>query len=565
MKEYKVKFLTGSKKGEEFRIETGQSLSMGRSNTNTVILTEHDVSKKHCILRYDNTSDEQDDIIMEVISSRITKLDGSNLSGGAVIRLQPGQQVALGAEVIFTVQECGSENASHGALDEEETTNALAVETRDVSPDEEVTDLSPDDEATSLEDFQIATTDKSKTETKISLKKEDMSIKTPKKELEKKVGSKFRESSLHEESTTFDSTGTYTLSANTRVASIEEIENIKKTYSQKQKRRTVLIVLPAIVFLIAMIVVYFSLRTESEADVTWPADLQDAKATTALRLGKNVGIVFPSTMEYSEEGNKIEVYSAFGKNRDIPFHIIAKSWDDPASLEIDRNEDFKKCLEMLQEKDNTITFDTNDGMFFVNTKLKDSAGVPLNYVSYTRRLDNDDVFGYLVFFRYQNEKYIALFEVPFSTQWKTNYYIRAQLAQMFRIADAITVSHWEGTSHYRRNTTVQDDLEEARMELQQKAPGNWSRIFFCLQSALVKAMNNNQSEELEQGKAMLVKLRQIQTEWYSAQKLSYLYALKNKEKRETIQQIQASCESAFTPEFQYSDFRYDLIRRKVWK
>ena len=542
MKEYKVLFLTGSKKGEEFPLETGQALSMGRSNTNTVILTEHDVSKKHCILRYDRASDEQGDIIMEVISSRITKLEGSNLSGGAVIRLQPGQKVALGSEVIFTVQECGSEKTSHGALDEEETTSALAVEARDVSPDEEATDLSPDeeatdlspdDEATSLEDFQIAT-DKSKTGTKISLKKEDMSIKTSQNDSERKVGSKFRESSLHEESTTFDSTGTYTLSANTRVASIEEIEIIKKTYSQKQKRRTVLIVLPAVVFLVAMIVVYFSLRTESEADVTWPADLQDAKATTALVLRKNVGIVFPSTVKYSVEENNIEVFSAFGKNRDIPFHIIAKSWDDPVSLEIDRNEDFKKCLEMLQEKDNTITFDTNDGMFFVNTELKDSAGVPLNYVSYTRRLDNDDVFGYLVFFRYQNEKYIALFEVPFSTQWKTNYYIRTQLAQMFRIANSITASHWEGTSHYRRNTTVQGDLEEARMELLQKAPGNWSRIFFCLQSALVKAMQNNQREELEQGKAMLVKLRQIQTEWYSAQKLSYLYALNNKEKKETI-------------------------------
>ena len=553
MKEYKVRFLSGSKKDNAFSIELGQALSMGRSNSNTVILTEHDVSKKHCILRYNIMPDGQDDIVLEVISSRITKLDGANISGGAVIRLQPGQKVSLGSEVVFIVQKYDSVKASQASLNEDETTNA----------DDEATDISSDDEATSIEEFPILD-GKPDLKAMVSTHSDELSVEGQFEDLDEKPSSKFHESSLHEDSTTHNATSTDTLSMKTRVASLEEIESIKKTYSQRQKRRIILLVLPIILFLFIMLGVYFTKRPESEAEVTWPADLDDSNATTGLVLRGHVGIVFPSTIKYDKEANNIEVYSALGKNRDIPFHIIAKSWDDSASLEINRKDDFKKCLELLQEKDNTISFDSNDGMFFVNTELKDSAGVPLNYVSYTRRLDNDDVFGYLVFFRYQNEKYIGLFEVPLSTQWKTNTYIRNQLPFMFRIADSITVTHWEGTAHYKRSTTAREDLEEARSELVQKAPANWSRIFLCLQSALVKAQKDNLEEEREQGKMLLEKLRQIQTEWYNAQKLAYLYA-QNTKSQVTIQQIQSSCESAFTSEFQYTDFRYDLIRRKVWK
>ena len=281
-------------------------------------------------------------------------------------------------------------------------------------------------------------------------------------------------------------------------------------------------------------------------------------------LRKKVGIVFPSTVKYSQDGNNIEVFSQFGKNRDIPLHIIAKSWDDKSSLELDRSEDFSKCLDMLQEKDNTLNFDSNDRLIFVNKDFKDSSGVPLNYISYTRRVENDDYFGYLVFFRYQYEKYICLIEVPMALQWRASYYIRSQVPNMFRIANPITKAYWEGNGNYRRETSIQDDIEEARIALLQKSPVSWPRINLCIKSALIKSCKQGKKEELEQAKLLLLKLRQMQTEWYNAQKLAYLYAKNNGDKN-TMRIIQSNCESAFTADFQYSDYRYDLIRRKVWK
>jgi hypothetical protein len=573
MKEYKVKFISGSKKDEEFPIEIGQSLTIGRSNTNTVILTEHDVSKKHCILRYDRTSDGEGDIIMEVISSRITKLDGNNLSGGTVIRLQPGQEVSLGIAVVFTIQECDLAPESQKVMNDDETTNASNCELVDISHDHEETGISPDDEVTSLEDASII--DKTNVKPVGTTGKEETSNVDFLEYEDKTSVNKFRESSLYDNSSTHLVTGTDTFSMKTRAASLEEIENIKKTYSRKKKRKTIMMVLSVLLFCVSMGAMYFSKKSERESEITWPAKLSNSKAKTCYKMREKVGIVFPSTIiNHDLEGNKIVVDSAFGKNRDIPFRIIVESWDDPASLEIDRNDDFKKYLEMKEEeeekKEGKITYDSNKGMFFVNNWIKDSAGVPLSYVSYTRRLAKDDffgddeVFGYLVFFRYRNEKYIACYEVPGVRKEEASFYLRFQLADMFKISHSIIAGYWEGTSNYRKNTTLNDDLKEADKELSKTTPANWARIRLCLQSALVKAMKNKQTEKVEEAETKLKKFHQIQAEWYNAQKLAYLYAL-NHGKKDTMQQIQSDCESAFTSEFQYSDFRYELIRRKVWK
>ena len=63
---------------------------------------------------------------------------------------------------------------------------------------------------------------------------------------------------------------------------------------------------------------------------------------------------------------------------------------------------------------------------------------------------------------------------------------------------------------------------------------------------------------------MLIRLRRLQTDWYNTQRLAWQYAFQN-EDRGTMNSIQAMGESVFSSEFQYSDFRYDLIKRKDWK
>ena len=528
MKHCQIRFLAGSKKNSIFPIEKGKAISIGRSRSNTIVLTEPDVSARHCILRKEVSRDD-DDTILEVLSSRTTKLDDADLSIGDKKRLKDGQCITMGDDVVFRFEETVSE-----AEDSDNIPTISNLPSDSKENDSEKT-LPSIPEASS----PIPLPDSDGTDSSKSSVPDDHESTHPEELFE-------------------------TQAIKTRIASADEIEEIKKSFQNKQRKKIFLIASAVILFLGLTLGCYFYFRPETETQVTWPDDLKDPKATTALVLRSSVGIVFPSTVRYSTKENQIEVFSALGKNRDIPLHVLAKSWDDPASLDLDRHTAFQKCISMLKEIDNSLNVDSNDERIFVNTEIKESAGIPLNFVSYTRRVENDDVFGYLIFFRHHQENYISLMEVPISTQWKTSFYLKSQIPNMFRIANSITPGYWEGTSNYRKGSSIKDDIEEARIALMQRSPASWSRIFLCVRSALIKSQKQKRQAELEQAKLLLLKLRQVQAEWYSTQKLAYLYAENNKEKN-TLETIQSNCESAFTAEFQNSDYRYDLIRRKVWK
>ena len=527
MKHVQIRFLSGSRKELICPIEKGKALSIGRSRSNTIVLTEPDVSARHCILRKE-AGTEDNVVLLEVLSSRITKLEDTPLCIGDKKNLTNGQRITMGDDVVFRFEEVESDVEES---DDIPTLSNLPADSPKNDPEKTIPPVPESSPAVPLPDSGGTNNTTS---------------------VPNDTGSAQPDENFE------------TQAIRTRIASADEIEEIKKSFQNRQRKKGFLIASAVTLFLVLTLGCYFYFRPETETQVSWPADLKDPKATTALVLRSNVGIVFPSTVGYSTKKDQIEVFSALGKNREIPLHILAKSWDDPASLELDRDAAFRKCVSMLQEKDNSLNVDSNRERIFVNTGLKDSAGVPLNFVSYTRRVENDDVFGYLIFFRYHQEQYIALMEVPVSTQWKTSFYLKSQIPNMFRISNAITPGYWEGCSNYRKKSSIRDDLEEARIALMQRSPASWSRIFLCVRSALIKAQKQKRPPELEQAKRLLLKLRQLQAEWYSAQKLAYLYA-ENNQGKHTREIIQSNCESAFTAEFQNSDYRYDLIRRKVWK
>ena len=127
-----------------------------------------------------------------------------------------------------------------------------------------------------------------------------------------------------------------------------------------------------------------------------------------------------------------------------------------------------------------------------------------------------------------------------------------------------TMEHWEGAADYRKDSGVEQDLQEAETFMSREAPVYWGRIFYLLRSALIKAAFNKNNEQIERAQKMLIELREQQSVWFSTQKLAYQYAERNGDKN-SMRSIQAMSESVFSAEFQFADFRYDLIKRKDWK
>ena len=516
MSSYLIRFLSGSLNGVSIPIGPGTSISIGRSHKNDYVLTEPDVSAMHCRL-----SCKAEGVELEVISSRRTLLDAEALSIGDKRILTAGQKLTLGNNVVILIENTPDSEATD---EDDKPTQSLAGMSINA-----ISNATPDGGIPPVPQPQIQS-----------------------------------QAALPDDNDEDELFKTDILENKTRIASDDEIEDIKRSYLKRRRNKAILVILPIITFFIVSLLLYNLLKAKPERGLDWAPALKDSKAKTSLNLRNNVFIVFPSTIKYSQNGNDIEIFSFFGANREIPLHIIAKTWDDPKSLKIDRDVDFLNCQKMLQEKNNTLNFDNNvKETMFVNKDAKNSPGILLNYISYTRRLDNDDVFGYLIFFRYQAQKYYAMMEIPLSMQGESKRF-QAFLPYMFKVTDAIPEKHWEGRSSFRKETTSKEDIEEARTTLLTKSPAGWSRIYLCLSSALIKSKLKNQNEEVKEARQLLIKLRQMQYEWYSAQKLAYLQAEINGDKH-TKQLIQSNCEAAFTSDFQQFDFRYDLIRRKVWK
>ena len=108
MKHVQIRFLSGSRKELICPIEKGKALSIGRSRSNTIVLTEPDVSARHCILRKE-AGTEDNAVLLEVLSSRITKLEDTPLCIGDKKNLTNGQRITMGDDVVFRFEEVESD------------------------------------------------------------------------------------------------------------------------------------------------------------------------------------------------------------------------------------------------------------------------------------------------------------------------------------------------------------------------------------------------------------------------------------------------------------------------
>ena len=110
-------------------------------------------------------------------------------------------------------------------------------------------------------------------------------------------------------------------------------------------------------------------------------------------------------------------------------------------------------------------------------------------------------------------------EAPEATRSKTDEYMEYMIPSMFRVANDITVIHWEGTPEFRKNSTVKYDLEDARRILGSD-PDNFSDIdypgsYYSIHSALIKAYMKNDQESLKTGLDLLnlFRLKQKKRLW----------------------------------------------------
>ena len=543
---YQIKVVRGSAEGKIIPLSPGEAVSIGRSrhSNNRIVVSELDVSARHCMVRMDDDGT----VWLEVLSDKVTEVDGHPLKIGDNIQLQGGQEIRLGGTLsIFLEQPSG---------DDDMTTSAFPPASQ-VSDDDMATSAFPP--ASQVSDDDMATS-----------------------ALFRPSSGDVKSGAPAQPAAGGDANDTMTKTDfQTRYASFEEIEKVKKKYQSKRLKKTFSIGVAVLLFLGLSVLLFFWLRTDPESLVAWPAELKDPNAVSSYSMGSGVILVFPSTLDCRPSENGVEVFTAFGMKRDIPLHIQAEAWHDPEGLHIDRLVALRNCMLDLLQRYPTLSFEIDPtlitgeesapkpGRKFVNTKVQGGAGVLLNYVPYTRKIDNDVYFGYMVFFRYQDQNTYSMFETSSISSRGIDYFLNGLLPNMFRVTIQATAFHWEGTSMYRKDTAVKTDLDDASRALQQNSSASWGDAFYYIRSALIKAYPEKDEESMEKAKGLLEQLRLAQADWYNRQKLSYFAARKNPDNgKSATQKIQEDCNMVYLNNnkiFEDSDFRYDLIKEKVWK
>ena len=548
---FQIKFTAGTLASQVFEIQPGVVIALGRSRSNTIVLSEPDVSARHCILRQDQQAEEG--IWIEVVSSRTTVLDGKALQIGDKALITDGKQVTLGEKAAFVLMKVANNTAENDDMPTGQIQNGDDMQTQAVPAE--------DDQQT-----RAATMEKTAAQAQTA-----------------------EQPPAPETAAAGSDTEFETVAVQTRIASTEEIDFIRRGHQKKRLIRFWLIVIPIVIFVVASFALYF--QPQEEPILIWP-ETNPPGAQYGYMITSYVKIVFPGTSDMSynyDSENKIfylEAHSAFGKNREIPLNVYAQHWISLDALTKTRLQAFDECLDHLKKKklDTHLKLehalhpkwtapeymkkDKEGNTSFVN---ENSAKVPVIYTAYSRDAvdqngNTTSMSGFLIFFRYGALCGYAMFEIPSAFFDKNRELFQSLLWYLFIISAPannpdFAGKYWEGSPDYDEKTDIDgpDGLMK-QIEVLEKEGGytNWWKRYYKIRSVLIRL--RKKGDDLTEAENHLLKLRKEQKNTYA--KWRSIMAGSSRETEKT--RVKRDSKQAFSPEFESIDYRYGTIRREEW-
>ncbi len=536
---YKIEFVKGSLGGKIAPLDSNTSFVIGRSHSCELRPTESDVSARHVVLSVNSNNI----VVLKVLSRHATFLNSTRLLEGGEYELKSGDAVTMGGTCSFRLIDGGG-----GFLDLE-TMTSINPKNDDVTR----VDMGLENTFSNGESVAFDAT-RSIAEKTIVFSQQMGKMTDEKNSLE---GNPF---SVREDGET--------VILGTMAGSEEEMLKIKRDFQIRRRNKILMWMIPSVLIFVSVIVAYIALKPKPEEFLTWPKDRSGNFLNRYALVEPFLAICVPDVPFYSEKrsGGKLEVRSAIGRDRDVPLSVNVKKITNNALLRKNHSESFLDYLKSIRDSDTSFAFGDNVVRRFINTDVGDGAGVPMSYVDYTRRVGENELFGYMVFLRKASNAYVFNIEIPLNARWRGEGFIRSNLTSFVLYAKKRVPEHWEGSEALRGNeTTAKRDFEDAKAHIiYTRSPQKWEKGFFCLLSALVKASESGDEKLVLEAVSVLVKLRSHQSEWYNTMKLGYLEAKVSGDK-ERMKSTQATCESIFTHAFRDFDYRYESIKRKEWK
>ncbi|MEI6646091.1 MAG: FHA domain-containing protein [bacterium] len=592
-----IQFVSGEYKGEFRELPEGTSMVLGRSRSATFRFSAPDVSGKHLEL----TLLPSGDVAIKNLSSHRTDVNGQALSEGEAVILSEGDRVAFGDTNAFILISAPKAMALEAGDPDGPTcaTNfALAAEVKAMMPsaapvqksvappvslgvDEAKTEI-PDEDAPVVApkpyvpvaaarvvapapvDDDATVVPEAPPQVKAMPAPAPAPARMP---APKKVAfvpppqAKVDDEEVKTAQAGEDEGDDETMMMQTRVASMEEMDLLRKTRKPKANKRVIWLAAAMGISAFLVGIRYVVSQTNIENPITWPMDgdkFNDEVLVPDIGVDKDFILYFPRyrSMQVVKESNRIMAMTRLGKRRDVPCRVLFNMNKSLDNLSLNRAKGFKAWQDKMMALGGQWNFDEDSNVHF---RGKDN-GLPYQMARYTRSVEKVAWFGVVMYIKDRDWEIIVQKEIPSSERYRGEALLVD--TPFISVTPRYVLNHWE-PGDVTFQMTVPEMLSEARLMLNRTVatPRMWPHILDLLRNIMGASLRTNDMATYTVAMELLRDLRTKQSQWLNNQKIQYFGAIaKNLSKLAAT--IRQDCLAVFSDE---DDFRCHQLRNDQWE
>lgn len=349
----------------------------------------------------------------------------------------------------------------------------------------------------------------------------------------------------------------------TRIASAEEIDFLRRQDRKRKRDKKLKYVLGIVGLIVLLAAVYWFQGRPPEEKLTWPLTEKGMYSEKPFEPGEGgfdagrfsvIAPLVPSTEGVREKNGDLVITTRTGRDRDVPMRIVLSVKRSSAYLHEERLKTFNDWIAEISASGGHWNFGQVSDLFF----LGKNNGLPCLGAVYSRESENQSWYGEVLFFRNGDERIVRMAEIPSSERLRGTEFLSSN--PFLFTSEKFVENHWEGAPEIYSGNPA-DLLNEAKGLLVKMSPATWDKIFMLLRSVLVAATESGDRELKEQALEQLRKLRDSQRVWYNAQCIAYLKE-KSAGNERAANIIRDSCLSVFSCG---DDLRNRNIKRNIWE
>lgn len=592
---YQIQFVSGELKGENRELSEEVPVILGRSRSATIRFLAPDISGKHLEL----TILPSGDVALKNLSLHRTEINNKSLSEGEAVILSVGDCVTFGDTTAFVLEAVsGGVAPEEGAADGPTCATNFAPQASikammpSVSPapkslaprgstssDEAKTEIPEDDApaasagspfagAATVADVSPAPNDNDRTVIPQPVVEEKPKPK-PMPFLSKMRPAKVvvpappprEEVEEGQTAQADDDNDNETMIMSTRVATMEEMDMLRKTRKPKVNKRVIMLVAALVVSAGIVGTSFVVSQTNIENPLTWPMDgdkFNDEVIVPNIGVENDFILYFPRhrSMQVVKETNRIMAMTRIGKRRDVPCRVIFHMNKSLDNLSLSRPKGFKAWQDKMMSTGGQWNFDVDSNVHF---RGKEN-GLPYQMARYTRSVDKEAWFGVVMYIKDRDWELIVQKEIPSSERYRGESLLVN--TPFISVTPRYVLNHWE-PGDVTFDMSVQDMLAEARLMLNRTVatPRMWPHILNLLRSVMATSLRTNDMATYTTAMDLLRDLRTKQSQWLNNQKISY-FGAQAKNLPKLAATIRQDCLTVFSDE---DDFRCHQLRNDKWE